>query len=51
MEIVQLNYERSAIQYVYDNAVSRKIPFDVFNKLVQNSKSGNLPEFYVLMDK
>lgn len=51
MEIVQLNNERNAMQYVYDNGVPRKIPVDVFNELVQKSNSGKLPEFYVLMDK
>ena len=51
MEVVWLNDERNAIPYVYDSAVPSKISFGVFERLVQDSKKGYLPEFYVLTDK
>ena len=51
MEVVWLYDERNAIPYVYDSAVPSKISFGVFERLVQDSKKGYLPEFYVLTDK
>ena len=51
MEIVWLCTEKKALQYVYESAVPSKISFGTFEKLVQNSKKGSLPEFYVLIDK
>ena len=51
MEVVWLYDERNAIPYVYDSAVPSKISFGDFERLVQDSKKGYLPEFYVLTDK
>lgn len=51
MKIVPLRNEKNAIKYVYDNAVSRKISLEYFEKLVENSENDCLPEFYVILDK
>lgn len=49
MKIVQLKDEINAISYVYNKAIPKKIPFDIFNNLVLN-ENNNLPKFYVLID-
>ncbi|MGN0251911.1 MAG: hypothetical protein ACI4EH_11190 [Oliverpabstia sp.] len=50
MKMVWLCNEKNAIQYVYENAIPPRISFCTFERLVQNSKNGCLPEFYVITD-
>lgn len=51
MEFILLTKEESsAIKYVYEKAISKKISYDCFKRFVRNSKNNGLPELYVLED-